>query len=200
MNKIRLACCLLLLGMISFDSLGIAGTADSPKEKAVLFICTGNFYRSRLAEALFNFYSSKNNSAWKAFSRGLDLTTLTPSQKQSRISELTIKGLESLEVPTSFAGGRPTQLTVSDLDRSSIIVALNQSEHRPVLEKKYPAQKSKITYWEIGDSKTLNPTQAIELINNNVKAIWHCFIYSNNLVAIAIYTHIFCTNSLLPRH
>src|SRR5207249_1727138 len=38
---------------------------------SILFVCTGNFYRSRFAEAVFNHYAKQRQSPWRAFSRGL---------------------------------------------------------------------------------------------------------------------------------
>jgi protein-tyrosine phosphatase len=42
-------------------------------EKTVLFLCTGNYYRSRNAEVLFNSVAGKMSLPWKASSRGLAL-------------------------------------------------------------------------------------------------------------------------------
>ena len=39
--------------------------------KRVLFVCSGNFYRSRLAELLFNEAAEKTDVVWRAESRGL---------------------------------------------------------------------------------------------------------------------------------
>jgi hypothetical protein len=41
------------------------------KHKTVLFLCTGNYYRSRFAEALFNSVAGKMGLPWRASSRGL---------------------------------------------------------------------------------------------------------------------------------
>jgi hypothetical protein len=43
------------------------------QEKSVLFLCTGNFYRSRFAEILFNSVAERMRLPWKASSRGLAL-------------------------------------------------------------------------------------------------------------------------------
>src|SRR6476620_3078836 len=40
--------------------------------KTVLFLCTGNYYRSRYAEILFNWKAQHFGLKWKADSRGLD--------------------------------------------------------------------------------------------------------------------------------
>jgi hypothetical protein len=42
-------------------------------QKTALFLCTGNYYRSRFAEVLFNFVAGKMGLPWRASSRGLAL-------------------------------------------------------------------------------------------------------------------------------
>src|SRR6185312_8984112 len=40
------------------------------KRPRVLFLCTGNYYRSRYAEELFNHFAKIEGLDWRAFSRG----------------------------------------------------------------------------------------------------------------------------------
>ena len=42
-------------------------------KRTVLFLCTGNYYRSRFAEILFNSVAGKMGLSWQASSRGLAL-------------------------------------------------------------------------------------------------------------------------------
>jgi protein-tyrosine-phosphatase len=42
-------------------------------EGTILFLCTGNYYRSRFAEVLFNSVADKMGLPWRAASRGLAL-------------------------------------------------------------------------------------------------------------------------------
>jgi Low molecular weight phosphotyrosine protein phosphatase len=42
-------------------------------ERTILFLCTGNSYRSRFAEVLFNSVAGKMGLPWQASSRGLAL-------------------------------------------------------------------------------------------------------------------------------
>jgi protein-tyrosine phosphatase len=39
----------------------------------ILFLCTGNYYRSRFAEELFNHYAQRRGVNWQASSRALAL-------------------------------------------------------------------------------------------------------------------------------
>src|SRR5262249_57225544 len=49
------------------------GSMARRSEKTVLFLCTGNYYRSRFAEALFNSVAGRMGLPWRASSRGLAL-------------------------------------------------------------------------------------------------------------------------------
>ena len=42
-----------------------------PESRTVLFLCTGNYFRSRFAEILFNSLSTQRGLDWTASSRGL---------------------------------------------------------------------------------------------------------------------------------
>ena len=44
--------------------------------KTVVFICTGNFYRSRFSEYLFNALAKQQGLYWRATSRGLKTWTV----------------------------------------------------------------------------------------------------------------------------
>jgi protein-tyrosine phosphatase len=44
----------------------------------VLFLCSGNYYRSRFAEVYFNRLAEQQPSAWRADSRGLALDPANP--------------------------------------------------------------------------------------------------------------------------
>ena len=43
------------------------------RKKRLLFLCTGNYYRSRFAEILFNSVAQQEGLPWEAGSRGLAL-------------------------------------------------------------------------------------------------------------------------------
>ena len=56
--------------------------------KHLLFVCTGNYYRSRTAEELFNFLATHRTLSWRADSRGLREDMSKKSQCRTDVSAL----------------------------------------------------------------------------------------------------------------
>src|ERR1041385_4035554 len=100
-------------------------------EKIVLFLCTGNYYRSRFAEILFNSVAGKMGLPWRATSRGLVLEWGVQNvgpMALSAIKALEARGLRDLCEFTRF----PTQVTAEDFEAARWIVALKELEHLPL--------------------------------------------------------------------
>jgi protein-tyrosine phosphatase len=139
--------------------------ASSPHPRKVLFVCTGNYYRSRFAQALFN---EKPPEDWTAFSRGLD--TSTP--REVPVSPLVSQELERRHIPASRVAGWPTQIAKTDLDDADVVVLLDGSEHAPMLRKQFPAQSfDKVRSWSVADTPPLTPTEAFAAITRQVDAL-----------------------------
>src|SRR5437763_9809530 len=98
--------------------------------RTVLFLCTGNYYRSRFAEVLFNSVAGKMGLSWRASSRGLALergVNNVGPMAVSAIKALEAFGLRSIAELARF----PMQVTADDLGIADWIVALKQAEHLP---------------------------------------------------------------------
>lgn len=121
--------------------------------KLVIFICTGNYYRSRLSEELFNYYVQQTDLTWEATSRGMvdsgGLTGISPFAFEF----LEKRGLSPHVDPTR----NPNPIRVSDLEDASLIVALNREEHEPMLRERFGQipkileQKNRLRYWNVCD-------------------------------------------------
>ncbi len=119
-------------------------------EKTVLFLCTGNYYRSRFAEILFNSVAGKMGLPWRASSRGLALergvNNVGPMDR-SAIKALEDRGLRALDDFARF----PMQVTTDDFQRAQWIVALQQAEHLPLLQERFRAWTDKVEFWQVDD-------------------------------------------------
>ncbi len=120
-------------------------------EKTVLFLCTGNYYRSRFAEVLFNSVAGKMGLPWRASSRGLALERGT--HNVGPMAPSAIRTLEALGVCAGDDCARqPAQVTTDDLERADRIVALKRDEHLPLLQERFPAWAEKVEFWQVDDA------------------------------------------------
>src|SRR5262245_6705103 len=107
-------------------------------ERTVLFLCTGNYYRSRFAEILFNAIAGKMGLPWRALSRGLALERGVNNVGPMAVSAITALRAQGVRADEAFAR-LPVQVTSDDLEQAAVIVALKQAEHSPLLQERFPA-------------------------------------------------------------
>jgi translation initiation factor 1 len=135
------------------------------KRKTVLFLCTGNYYRSRFAEIFFNSVAAKMGLPWQASSKGLALERGVNNVGPMAASAIT--ALETLGVRVGDAVARtPTQVTVNDLEAADRIIALKHAEHLPLLQERYPAWAEKVEFWHVDDAP-----EAMALIERGVMGL-----------------------------
>jgi protein-tyrosine phosphatase len=131
----------------------------------VLFLCTGNYYRSRFAEILFNSLAARHQLPWRAVSRGLkigwpgNVGPLSPHTRQ-RLDQLGIDG--------ATMNNMPAELGADDLESAERIIALKEDEHRAMLAKSFPAWENRVTYWHVHDLDGATPTEALKEIEQLV--------------------------------
>src|SRR5579859_6671420 len=115
-------------------------------KRTVLFLCTGNYYRSRFAETLFNSVAGKMGLSWQASSRGLALArggNNVGPMASSAIATLKALGIRADDAVARF----PMQVTISDLEGADRVIALKQDEHLPLLQERFPAWAEKVEFW-----------------------------------------------------
>jgi protein-tyrosine phosphatase len=130
---------------------------------SILFICTGNFYRSRFAEAVFNHHAEQQHAPWIAFSRGLAVHLA-----EGCLSPLTIEALNSRKINVRHTGRERAQLSEEDLFKSNRCIAMDRSEHFPMMQKQFPAWASRIHYWDIPDIAYRSSSDALPSIELKV--------------------------------
>ncbi len=115
----------------------------------IIFLCTGNYYRSRFAEYYFNHFSDA--LPWRAESRGLALDTYNNIGPISALTTTELKKLGIVVTNPRF----PISATEKDFESAQKIIALNKVEHEPIINKNFPKWEGSVTYWEVGDIDTM---------------------------------------------
>ena len=135
----------------------------------LLFLCTANYYRSRFAEILFNTLASQHQLDWVAESRGL--ATEVGADNIGPISEYTITGLQSRGISVGEDLRFPIQLREQDLKQADLIVALDEQEHRPYMQRQFPDWENKIQYWHVHDLHVSTADDALPVAEQEIRAM-----------------------------
>ncbi len=133
----------------------------------ILFLCTGNYYRSRFAELLFNHSAKQTGLCWKAESRGLRLNPENPGA----ISQHVISYLQQHGIQHPLEQRDPLGVTAQDLEKSQRIIAVKRVEHLPLLEQLFPKWVDRVEYWQIHDLDCAEPEEALTLLKQQVLTV-----------------------------
>jgi protein-tyrosine phosphatase len=127
--------------------------------KCVLFLCTGNYYRGRLADELFNHRARQVNADWRAFSRALAIER-GADENIGPISEYARKALSDFGVPICDPIRPPIACTTEDFERADLIVAMKEAEHRLLLRERHKVWEERVIYWHVHDLDVISDTAA----------------------------------------
>lgn len=131
--------------------------------QTLLFLCTGNFYRSRYAEAYFNHQARQLSLLWKAESRGF-----RPHLATEDLSHFTVKRLDEREIPLHHTGSKPQRVELEDLAEASLVVAMHATEHRPMIQSRFPEWLDRVRYWNVPDIDEISADVALPVIESEV--------------------------------
>jgi protein-tyrosine phosphatase len=135
----------------------------------LLFLCTGNYYRSRFAEVLFNRYADRAGLNWEATSRGI--ATELGVHNVGPISTHTLEALAARGIVLPEPIGHPEQVQEQDLSGADLIVALKEAEHRPLLQQRYPQWPDRVQYWHVDDLDRAAPEEALASIEQEIQKL-----------------------------
>ena len=141
--------------------------------KKILFLCTGNYYRSRTAEELFNHYAQQQGLEWQADSLGL-AEDITATRNPGPISVFALEFLEKAGVSPKRSKDFPRSLTLAESKAYDFCIALDETEHRPMIERRFP-DIPHLIYWKVPDVDKESPESALKRIQTRVLALVESF-------------------------
>jgi protein-tyrosine phosphatase len=144
--------------------------ASNMSVRAVLFLCTGNYYRSRFAEGLFNHLAGQLRLGWRADSCGLALGD-GETVNAGSISIYTLEAFELLSIPIAQPIRPPRTATLADLTSADLIIALKEAEHRALMRQRFPDWEGRVTYWHVHDLDQAPPHLALAEIEELVRRL-----------------------------
>jgi protein-tyrosine phosphatase len=137
--------------------------------QTVLFLCTGNYYRSRFAEILFNTVAARHGLPWQAESRGLALELGV--NNVGPLSAHAVRRLNQLGIPFDAYLRMPQQVEETDLRRAHLVIALETGEHRPMVLARYASWVDRVEYWNVPDLQDLSSLEALPRLERAVHAL-----------------------------
>lgn len=124
----------------------------------VLFLCTGNYYRSRFAEVYFNALARRSGLDWRAVSRGLKIGW---PGNVGTVSPHTDARLKDLGIDCETLRQMPVECDELDLSAADLVIALKEDEHRPMLADRFAGWENRVTYWHVHDLDGAEPSVAL---------------------------------------
>jgi len=137
-------------------------------DNKLLFICTGNYYRSRYAELFFNDLALKSQINWTSISRGL---AADEGHNVGPIAPHVLERLKLHGIPLNGHARFPMQLEEKDLLEADLIIALDRRDHQPMMTKQFPTWADRITYWDVPDLNLMDSENALSAIERNIYSL-----------------------------
>lgn len=132
---------------------------------SVMFICTGNYYRSRFCEIYFNHLTAGKFTA--ADSKGL---LAFRKINEGLISPHTLNFLRGENLPVGKMKF-PEQIEDWHFESGTRIIAMDELEHRPMMEKTFPKFAGQIEYWQVHDIDFTHPSEAMPRLKFKVEEL-----------------------------
>lgn len=137
--------------------------------KRLLFLCTGNYYRSRYAEHVFNALAPAAGLTWLADSRGLNLAA--GAGNIGPLSPFALQRLQRRGLPPAAPLRFPQQAQAQDFSAADLVIALKRTEHEPMVAERFAAWAPRVEYWQVHDIDVALPDVALAELDAQLDAL-----------------------------
>jgi protein-tyrosine phosphatase len=138
-------------------------------DRRMLFLCTGNYYRSRFAELLFNHLAVEAAPGWSAFSRALAIELGTWNEGAISVHTRNACGVRGIVIPEPISFPRSAE--AEDFAVATRVIALKEAEHRGSMERRFPRWANRVEYWHVHDLDAGAPDDACAQIEKHVRGL-----------------------------
>ncbi len=151
--------------------------------KKITFVCTGNYYRSRFAEAYFNYVSDILSLGFVADSSGLAIHLADElAEEYGEISPDSRSELEKFGIPEKYYERNRKSLTAEEIESSDYLIAMDEEEHVDMVKERFPEYKKRFSYLKIKDIFDWKPEKTLSEIQKEVEAILNKIVETGDLV------------------
>jgi protein-tyrosine phosphatase len=137
--------------------------------KRLLFLCTGNYYRSRYAEHVFNALAPGAGLPWRADSRALNLAA--GAGNVGPLSPFTLQRLKRRGIDLAPPLRFPRQVEEQDFSAADLVIALKRTEHEPMVAARYAGWAPRVEYWQVHDIDVALPDVALAELDAQLDAL-----------------------------
>lgn len=131
----------------------------------ILFICTGNYYRSRFAEIMFNYLAKEHRLGVRAHSKGLKLW----DGNIGPLSKHTVAYMQTVGIDINEHLRYPIPVEEIDFLTNNRIIAMDEKEHRNLMSQLFPAYEEAIEYWSFADDYIEDPADVLPKLEKKIK-------------------------------
>jgi protein-tyrosine phosphatase len=116
----------------------------------LLFLCTGNYYRSRFAEEYFNAQARAKGLLHRAFSRGL-AENFERLKNPGPMSAHALLELQKCGIAVQTPIRKPQKLSGAEVGFFDMIICMDKKEHWPMVKRRLSLKDRTVIYWKIKD-------------------------------------------------
>ncbi len=87
------------------------------------------------------------------------------------ISAHTLRGLKARGIPAPLLARFLLQLQEGELEAADLLIAMKETEHRPMLVERFPGWQERVEHWHLDDLDCASPEETLGTIELLVQAL-----------------------------